>query len=35
MGFIDSYTELLELLAEFADVIADEAVVDIHILRSF
>jgi len=35
MGFIDSYTELLELLAKFADVVADEAVVDIHILRSF
>ena len=27
----DQHTELLELLAEFADVIADEAVVDIHI----
>ena len=27
----DEHSELLELLAEFADVIADEAVVDIHI----
>ncbi len=27
----NQHTELLELLAEFADVIADEAVVDIHI----
>ena len=27
----DQHTELFELLAEFADVIADEAVVDIHI----
>ena len=27
----NEHSELLELLAEFADVIADEAVVDIHI----
>ena len=27
----DQHTELFELLAEFADVIADKAVVDIHI----
>ncbi|MDY3976486.1 MAG: hypothetical protein SOY77_08375, partial [Eubacteriales bacterium] len=29
----DQHTELFELLAEFADVIADEAVVDIHIIN--